>query len=109
MTISRLERTPRTRASSRCAALEDEAPEYDVGMTKSKIAISLPRDQIARVHREVRAGRAGSVSGYIARVLAEQERRESLRELLRDLIEQHGEPAAQDIKWAERALEQRRG
>jgi Arc/MetJ-type ribon-helix-helix transcriptional regulator len=78
-------------------------------MTKSKIAISLPRDQIARVHREVRAGRAGSVSGYIATVLAEQERRESLRELLRDLIEQHGEPSAKDIKWAERALEQRRG
>ena len=78
-------------------------------MTKSKIAISLPADQIAWVHREVRAGRAGSVSGYIARVLAEQERRESLRELLRDLIEQHGEPAAKDIKWAERALEQRRG
>ena len=78
-------------------------------MTKSKIAISLPKDQIARVHREVRAGRAGSVSGYIARVLAEQERRESLQELLRDLMEQHGEPAAKDIKWAERALEQRRG
>lgn len=78
-------------------------------MTKSKIAISLPKDQIARVQREVRAGRAGSVSGYIARVLTEQERCESLRELLRDLIEQHGEPAAKDIKWAERALEQRRG
>lgn len=86
-----------------------ETERYDLGMTKSKIAISLPRDQIARVHREVRAGRAGSVSGYIARALAEQERRESLRELLRDLIEQHGEPSAKDIKWAERALEQRRG
>jgi len=78
-------------------------------MTMSKIAISLPKDQIARVQREIRAGRAGSVSGYIARVLAEQERRESLQELLRDLMEQHGEPAAKDIKWAERALEQRRG
>jgi len=87
----------------------DEAARYDEGMTKSKIAISLPKDQIARVHREVRAGRAGSVSGYIARVLAEQERHESLRELLRDLIEQHGEPAARDIKWAERALKQQRG
>jgi hypothetical protein len=82
---------------------------YDVGMTMSKIAISLPKDQVARGHREVRAGRAGSVSGYIARVLAEQERRESLQELLRDLIEQHGKPAAKDIKWAERALEQTRG
>ncbi len=49
------------------------------------------------------------VSGYIAKVSAEQERRESLRELLRDLTGQHGEPAAKDIKWAERALKQRRG
>jgi hypothetical protein len=44
------------------------------------------------------------MSGFIARALAEQERRESLGELLRDLIAQHGEPAAKDIKWAERAL-----
>ena len=100
---------PKRNALSASGLVEAEAPRYDVGMTKSKIAISLPRDQIARVKREVRAGRAGSVSGYIASVLAEQERRESLRELLRDLIKQHGEPAAKDSKWAERALEQRRG
>ncbi len=73
-------------------------------MTRSKIAISLPKDQLARVHRKVRAGRADSVSGYIARALEEQEKRESLRVLLRDMIEQHGKPAGKDIKWAERAL-----
>ena len=78
-------------------------------MTRSKIAISLPREQLARIHREIRTGRADSVSGYIAGVLAENERRESLRALLRDLIAQHGEPAAGDIKWAERALAPRRG
>ena len=77
-------------------------------MTRAKIAISLPKDQLARVHREVRAGRADSVSGYIARVLAEHEKRESLRVLLRDLIEQYGEPGAEDIKWAKRALAPRR-
>lgn len=82
---------------------------YDAGMTRSKIAISLPKDQLVRVHREVRAGRADSVSGYIARVLAEHERGEALRALLRDLIEQYGEPTAKDIKWAQRALAPRRG
>ena len=82
---------------------------YDAGMTRAKIAISLPKDQLARVHREVRAGRAESVSGYISRVLAEHEKRESLRALLRDLIKEHGEPAAKDIKWAERALAPRLG
>ena len=78
-------------------------------MTVSKIAISLPKHQIARVHKEVRAGRAASVSGYISRVLAEQQRRESLQELLNDLIQQHGQPSAKDSKWAERALPPRRG
>jgi Arc/MetJ-type ribon-helix-helix transcriptional regulator len=73
-------------------------------MTTSKIAITLPKDQLARVQREVRAGRADSVSGYIARALAEHERRESLRELIRDLIRQHGEPDREDVQWAKRAL-----
>ncbi len=78
-------------------------------MTKSKIAISLPSEQLAKVHREVRAGRGDSVSGYIARVLAEHERRESLQALLKDLVEQYGEPTAKDIQWSERALAPRRG
>jgi Arc/MetJ-type ribon-helix-helix transcriptional regulator len=77
-------------------------------MTKAKIAISLPKQQLARVHREVRAGRADSVSGYIARVLAAEEKRDSLQTLLRDLIEEHGQPAPEDIKWAERMLPRRR-
>jgi phage tail tape-measure protein len=78
-------------------------------MTRSKIAISLPKDQLARVHGEIRAGRADSVSGYITRVLAEHEKRESLRVVLRDLVKQYGEPAAEDVKWAEDALTPRRG
>ncbi|MCX6597422.1 MAG: toxin-antitoxin system antitoxin subunit [Acidobacteria bacterium] len=73
-------------------------------MTRSKIAISLPKDQLARVRREVRAGRADSVSGYITRALEQQEKRESLRTLLRDLVRQYGEPSGEDIEWAERAL-----
>jgi hypothetical protein len=76
-------------------------------MTRAKIAISLPKQQLARVHREVRAGRADSVSGYIASVLAEHEKRDSLRALLSDLIGQYGEPAPEDIKWAERMLPRR--
>ena len=77
-------------------------------MTRAKIAISLPKEQLARVHRQVRAGRADSVSGYIAQVLEEHEKRESLQALLRDLIEQHGEPSAEDVQWADQALARRR-
>ena len=77
-------------------------------MIRAKIAISLPKHQLARVHRELRAGRAESVSGHISSVLEEQEKRDSLRTLLRDLIERHGEPAPEDIEWAERMLPRRR-
>ena len=77
-------------------------------MTAAKIAITLPQEQLARVRRAVRAGRADSVSGYIARVLAEQERQESLQDLVRDLVEQHGEPTSEEKAWAERVLARRR-
>ena len=96
-------------ALSRAACLLHLSQRYDDGMTRSKVAISLPKEQLERVHREIRAGRGDSVSGYIALVLAEHDKRESLRVVLRDLIEQHGEPAAKDIEWAERALAPRRG
>jgi len=55
-------------------------------MARAKIAIILPK------HRR------------IAQDLAEQERRDSLRAILRDLIEEHGAPGPTDIKWAKRVL-----
>ena len=61
-------------------------------MTAAKIAITLPQAQVAHIKRIVRDGRAESVSGYISRTLAEQERHESLHGLVADLIAQHGEP-----------------
>ena len=96
-----------SRVQSRAQLLWPADQWYDTGMTTAKIAISLPKHLLAGVRREVRSGRADSVSGYIANVLAEQEKRDSLRTLLRDLIEQHGEPAPEDIKWAERMLPRR--
>ena len=81
---------------------------YDTGMTTTKIAITLPEEELVKVHRAIRAGRADSVSGYIARALAENARQESLRDLVRDLIAEHGEPTQQEKKWAKRALPPRR-
>lgn len=78
------------------------------GMTTKKISITLPEEALARVHRAVRDGRADSVSGYIARALTENARRESLRDLVRDLIAEHGEPTQKEKKWAKRALPPRR-
>jgi hypothetical protein len=76
-------------------------------MTAAKIAITLPPEQLARVRRAVRSGQAESVSGYIANVLAEHEQRESLRKLVDDLVEEHGEPTKEERAWARRALARR--
>lgn len=103
------QRPARARPDAEGDASAKSSKRYDESMTKAKIAISLPKEQLARVHREVRAGRADSVSGYIVHVLEEHGKRESLRALLRDLIEQYGEPAAKDLKWAENVLAPRRG
>jgi Arc/MetJ-type ribon-helix-helix transcriptional regulator len=73
-------------------------------MTAARIAITLPPEQLAHVRRAVRSGHAESVSGYIARVLAEYEQRESLKKLVSDLIEEHGEPKKEERAWARRAL-----
>lgn len=78
-------------------------------MTKAKIAITLPMDQLKRARAEVKAGRAPSVSGYISRALTEREERESMRAILDDLIALHGKPSAEDRKWAQRALTRRKG
>jgi Arc/MetJ-type ribon-helix-helix transcriptional regulator len=73
-------------------------------MTAAKIAITLPREQLAKVQRAVRSGEASSVSGYIAGALAEKEQRESLRALVDDLKAEHGAPNKREVAWAKRAL-----
>ena len=77
-------------------------------MTAAKIAITLPREQLAKVQRAVRGGEASSVSGYIAAALAEKEQRESLRSLVDELKAEHGAPNKREIAWAKRALSRRR-
>ena len=73
-------------------------------MTAAKIAITLPRTQLAQVKRAVRSGQASSVSGYIASALAEKEERESLRSLIEELKAEHGKPTKGDVAWAKRVL-----
>ncbi|HEY4103444.1 MAG TPA: hypothetical protein VGM44_06115 [Polyangiaceae bacterium] len=73
-------------------------------MTAAKIAITLPRDQLAKVQRAVRSGQASSVSGYIAEALVEKEERESLRALVADLKAELGEPTKREVQWAKRVI-----
>jgi Arc/MetJ-type ribon-helix-helix transcriptional regulator len=77
-------------------------------MAAAKIAITLPQAQLASIKRAVRAGHADSVSDYISRVLADQNRQDSLKALVEALIAQHGEPTQKETAWARRVLDRRR-
>jgi Arc/MetJ-type ribon-helix-helix transcriptional regulator len=76
-------------------------------MTAAKIAITLPPEQLERVRRAVSEGRASSVSAYISQALDQQDREESLADVLRDMTQKHGEPTSEDRAWAQDVLARR--
>jgi hypothetical protein len=81
---------------------------YDPSMTTATIAISIERAHLEKVHEAVRVGRAESISAYIGRAIERQAREDSLREIVRDLATEHGEPSAKDKEWAKRVLRRRK-
>lgn len=74
-------------------------------MTVTKIAISLPAPAVKRVRAAVKAGRAPSVSAYIAAALEERARLDDLAGLLDEMLAEAGGPlTAAEKAAAERAL-----
>jgi hypothetical protein len=75
------------------------------GTTKHKIAVTLPPALVARARRAVRAGRADSVSAYVAAALEEQAKLDELAELLADMLAETGGPlSARERRVADDAL-----
>jgi len=76
-----------------------------VGMTTSKIAVSLPTELVEQAQRAVSEGRAPSVSAYVARALQEQAKLDDLALLLEEMLAQTGGPlTAVERKAADHAL-----
>lgn len=76
---------------------------HDRSMT-TKIAVSLPDEQVERARRAVAEGRAASVSAYISEALAQMPQEGSLEALLDELDRELGPPTAEDYAWADRML-----
>ncbi|MCK9251076.1 MAG: carboxymuconolactone decarboxylase family protein [Solirubrobacteraceae bacterium] len=70
----------------------------------AKLAISLPDDLVADARAAVAAGRAASLSQYVARAMAAQRREQDVAELLAEMAVDGGVPSAEDHAWARRAL-----
>lgn len=76
-----------------------------VGMTKSKIAVTLPPTLVARARRAVRAGHADSVSAYIAAAIEEKTKLDELADMLAEMLTTTGGPLTErERKVADEAL-----
>ncbi|MDQ3757359.1 MAG: ribbon-helix-helix domain-containing protein [Actinomycetota bacterium] len=71
---------------------------------KRKIAVSVPEELVARVEREVHAGRAASVSAYVSEALAEKAKVDDLVAALDEMDREFGKPAKEADEWARRVL-----
>jgi Arc/MetJ-type ribon-helix-helix transcriptional regulator len=76
-----------------------------IGMTTSKIAVSLPSELVEQAKRAVTEGRSPSVSAYVARALEEQAKLDDLASLLNEMLaETGGTLTAAERKAADQAL-----
>lgn len=75
-----------------------------LGMTRAKIAVSLPVELVAAARSAVRRGRAASVSGYVETALAAQVAADDTAWLDQMLEESGGALSADEIAWADAVL-----
>ena len=76
-----------------------------LGMTRTKIAVSLPSELVEQAQRAVAEGRAPSVSAYVAKALEEQSKLDDLGSLLEEMLAESGGPlTAAERRAADRAL-----
>jgi len=73
-------------------------------MTTAKLAITLPTDVLKLAKKQVKTGRAKSLSAFISEAVDEKLRRDELEKLLDTLDAQHGPPNRAAQRWAKRVL-----
>ena len=73
-------------------------------MTKAKIAFTIPADLLMLAKKEVRAGRAKSLSGFISEAVNEKVQRDELKSVLDAMDAEYGPPNKAARRWAKRVL-----
>jgi antitoxin ParD1/3/4 len=75
------------------------------GMTSAKVAISLPREVLARARAAVRRGDAPSLSAYVSQAIEEKTSDDDLMKMLEEMLEETGgPPTPEEIHWADGVL-----
>jgi hypothetical protein len=75
------------------------------GMTSAKIAISLPKEVLARARAAVRRGDAPSLSAYVSKAIEDKTNDDDLMKMLQEILEETGgAPTPEEIRWADGVL-----
>ena len=80
---------------------------YDKSMHSAKIAISIPADVLRLAKKEVAAGRAKSLSSFVADAVDEKLARDELTAILDAMDAEHGPPGKAARAWAKRVVKRR--
>jgi len=73
-------------------------------MNSEKVALSMPADVLRLAKKEVAAGRAKSLSAFVAQAVDEKLRRDELLAILDAMDHEHGKPNKGATAWAKRVL-----
>ena len=73
-------------------------------MNSAKVALSMPAEILRLAKKEVDAGRAKSLSAFVAEAVDEKLRRDELTAILDAMDAEHGKPTKEATTWAKRVL-----
>jgi hypothetical protein len=73
-------------------------------MQKARVTVTVRRDILAKAERQVRRGRAESVSAWVDAAMEEKARREDLATLLVQMRAENGPATAKEEAWARAVL-----
>jgi Arc/MetJ-type ribon-helix-helix transcriptional regulator len=73
-------------------------------MQKARVTVTVRREILAKAERQVRRGRAKSVSAWVDAAMEEKARREDLAALLSEMKAENGPANAKEEAWARAVL-----
>ncbi len=73
-------------------------------MQKERITVTVRRESLSKARRQVKRGRAKSVSAWVDAAIEEKARREDLAALLAEMKAESGPATREEEAWARAAL-----
>jgi hypothetical protein len=73
-------------------------------MQRERVTVTVRREVLKRAERQVRRGRAKSLSAWVDSAMEEKARREDLAALLAEMRAENGPPTSEEEQWARDVL-----